>query len=588
MMHQPAKPLKNGVRTLLRLLPYWRTQWHFLLLVFLCSSIGVAVTIISPIIIGHAIDSCVETSSVTSELFHYLAVLAVIYVMFLFAGWAQDFLMTKASQRVVAAIRSQMMSHLLTLDVAYFDTHSRGDTMSRFSNDAEMIRDGMGQTLVHMLTTVISMIAMVVVMLQMSVTLTLLTCLGVPLVILMSRLVISRSHRLFTAQQVATGNLNSVIEESIGGLKTIRSLRATSIWASRFSCVNAEVREVGTHAQVNSGLLMPLLRLLDNITYMLVAVAGGVMAINGIVTVGVIQSFLLYTRQFLRPVNMAAAQINSLQSALAGAERIFELLDTHPDILSSSSMSDHTATVHGDVIFDHVSFSYIPGQPALTDVSLHVHPGQVVAIVGGTGAGKTTMVNLLARFYDVTSGRILIDNKDIRQYDLSCLRQQMAIVLQEPTLFSDTVAYNISYGDTSRNSIPHVAQSAQQAMADSFISRLPHTYLEPISTDSTLSDGQRQLLTIARAIHSNAPILILDEATSSVDTHTETMLQHAISNLTDGRTCFIIAHRLSTIRQADLILVLDNGRIVESGTHTQLLHLNGTYKSLFDSQFADS
>lgn len=458
--------------------------------------------------------------------------------------------------------------------------------MSRFSNDAEMIRDGMGQTLVQTLTTVVSMVAMVVVMLQMSVTLTCITCVGVPVVIVISRFVVSRSHRLFSLQQAACGNLNSVIEESVGGIKTIRSLRSSSIWSDKFASVNAEVRNVGTRAQVNSGILMPLLRLLDNATYMLVAVVGGVMAVHGAVTVGVIQSFLLYTRQFLRPVNMAASQVNALQSALAGAERIFELLDANPDI-PAAIPSPSSARVRGDVVFENVSFGYTSSCLALSDVSLHVYPGQVVAIVGGTGAGKTTMVNLLARFYDVSSGRILVDGVDVRDYDVATLRRQMAIVLQEPILFSGSIAYNISYGDVSRPSIPDVEQSARQAMADAFISRLPNSYDERIGSDAALSDGQRQLLTIARAMHSRAPILILDEATSSVDTHTEAMLQRAMANLTDGRTCFIIAHRLSTIRQADLIVVLDHGRIVETGSHDELIARGGAYKSLFDSQFAD-
>lgn len=588
LMQQPPQHVKNGMLTLWRLLPYWGGQWHYLVAVFLCSAISVAVSIVSPVIIGKAIDGCVASgsSSVPSLLFQYLAALASIYVVGLFAGWAQDFFMTKASQRVVAKLRSQMMSHLLALDVAFFDTHSRGDIMSRFSNDAEMIRDGMGQTLVQTLTTVVSMVAMVVVMLQMSVTLTCITCVGVPVVIVISRFVVSRSHRLFSLQQAACGNLNSVIEESVGGIKTIRSLRSSSIWSDKFASVNAQVRNVGTRAQVNSGILMPLLRLLDNATYMLVAVVGGVMAVHGAVTVGVIQSFLLYTRQFLRPVNMAASQVNALQSALAGAERIFELLDANPDI-PAAIPSPSSARVRGDVVFENVSFGYTSSCLALSDVSLHVYPGQVVAIVGGTGAGKTTMVNLLARFYDVSSGRILVDGVDVRDYDVANLRRQMAIVLQEPILFSGSIAYNISYGDVSRPSIPDVEQSARQAMADAFISRLPNSYDERIGSDAALSDGQRQLLTIARAMHSRAPILILDEATSSVDTHTEAMLQRAMANLTDGRTCFIIAHRLSTIRQADLIVVLDHGRIVETGSHDELIARGGAYKSLFDSQFAD-
>lgn len=583
-----APPLKAGWRTLWRLMPYWRSQLPLLAVVVACSSVGVAVTVLAPVVVGRTVDGCIAGAAggVSSLLLRNLAILAVMYAVALFVGWAQDYAMSVASQRVASALRSQMMSHVLKLDVAYFDSHGRGDVMSRFMSDVEQIRDGMGQTLVQVLSTVVTMLAMLVTMLTLSVPLTCATCLCVPLVVLLSRYVIRRSRSLFSRQQRATGRLTSVVEEGVSGIRTIRSLKADSLWAGSFAAANDEVRSVGAKAQVNSGVLMPMLRLLDNCSYMLVAVVGGLMAVGGAVSVGVIQSFLLYTRQFLRPVNMAATQVNVIQSALAGAERIFEMLDERPSVVNSSAPLASPQKTCGDVVLYDVSFSYPSGRKALSHVSLHVSPGQFVAIVGSTGAGKSTLVNLLARFYDVDAGRILVDGVDVRNYGVAALRQLMAIVPQEPTLFSESVAYNIWYGDVRRRSEADVAESAALAMAAPFVERLPGGYSERLSDDCALSTGQRQLLSIARAMHSRAPILILDEATSCVDSRTEELLQEAMENLSAGRTCFVIAHRLSTVRHADKIVVLDDGRVAEVGTHEELLRHGTLYKSLCDAVFS--
>lgn len=301
---------------------------------------------------------------------------------------------------------------------------------------------------------------------------------------------------------------------------------------------------------------------------------------------GSIQAFLLYTRQFLRPVNMIATELNSLQSAVAGAERIFEMLDVEPKVVNKDEAIRPEEDVKGRVEFSNVSFGYKPGKMVLRGVSFTAEPGQVVAIVGGTGAGKTTMMNLLGRFYDVSDGSIMIDGIDIKDYDITYLRDSMAVVLQDPTLFTGTVAYNIAYGEPKRSDIEEIRESARQAMADTFIERLPQTYETVLTRQGeSLSNGQRQLLTIARAIHSQAPMLVLDEATSNIDTHTETLLQRAMGNLTTGRTCFMIAHRLSTIRGADKIIVLEHGKIAEMGNHEELMTLGGIYKRLFESQF---
>lgn len=611
-MGMPKATVKDSRGTILRLLPYWGKHWLALVGICACSLVAAGASVLTPLVIARTIDTCVKVADganlsgivglyggsasqlMTSVSIDYtllglnLLILVGLYVAGMAAQWAQEYGMTCVSQKIINKLRGEMMNHLLTLDVAYYDTNSRGDLLSRFTNDAEMIRDGMGQTIVQLLTTVATMTGMIWCMASMSLTLTGFVCMSIPIVILLSRFVVRRSRKLFREQQDATGRLNAVVEESVGGIRTIRSMGSEERWIETFAKVNEAVRSVGVSAQINSGVLMPILRLLDNLAYILVAVAGGMMAIGSGITVGAIQAFLLYTRRFMRPINMIATQINTLQSAVAGAERIFEMMNARPHIVNAPGALLPQEDVKGRVVFDHVSFGYTEGRDVLHDVSFTAEAGEVVAIVGGTGAGKTTMMNLLGRFYDVGAGRITIDGTDIRQFDITYLRDSMAVVLQDPTLFSDTVSYNIAYGDPAHSSEAEVRESARQALADTFIERLPLAYSTPlVRQGENISHGQRQQLTIARAIHSHAPMLVLDEATSNIDTHTEAMLQSAITNLTHGRTCFIIAHRLSTIRGADKIIVLDKGQIAEMGTHHQLIARGGVYKRLFDSQFGE-
>lgn len=578
------------MRTLRRLLGYWRPYAGRMAALTLCALVGVGASVAGPWVIGRTLDECFTLGATLtvdwSGLATHLAALAGVYLLGLAADWAQEWGMVGLSQRVVANMRRELFDHLLTLDLAFFDQRQRGDLLSRLANDTELIREGLGRALVQTATTIVQMIVMLVVMLGLSPSLTCVVAVSIPLVIVLSRVVIRRSRRFFSEQQRALGSMNGVIEESIGGLRVVRALGREESWTLRFERANEAVRSAGTQAQINSGLLMPLLRVLDNLSYILVAVAGGLLAMRGACTVGLIQSFLLYARHFLRPVNQIATQLNSVQSAVAGAERLFDILDTRGTIGDAPGCLTPARDVAGRVCFRDVHFGYEPGRPILRGVSFTAEPGQVVAIVGTTGAGKTTLMNLLVRFYDVWQGSIELDGVDIRRYGLTYLRDSMAFVLQDPVLFSGTVRHNISYGDPSLSSLEAVRDSARQARADAFIERLPGGYeARLVRQGENLSNGQRQLLTIARAIHSHAPMLVLDEATSNIDSHNEALLQEAMRHLAAHRTCFIIAHRLSTIRTADVILVLREGRIVERGSHAELLALGGEYRRIHDAQF---
>ena len=588
-INAPHEKASDRKAVFLRLLPYWAEHKGLMFLMLLCALATTASSLVTPWLIGRAIDSCIHLSQQTTVdfvlLVKYLIVLALIYIASSAAHWAQEYGMVYVSQRIVNKLRSQMMEHMQNLDLKYHDTNSRGDIMSRFLNDTELMKDGLGQTLIQCVTTIVSMVGMIVTMCALNLTLTGLICMSIPLVIFLSRFIIARSRKYFAAQQTALGNLNSVIEESINGIKVIRSFGREDKQQEFFDEINNKLKVAGTRAQINSGLMMPLLRVLDNLTYILVAVVGGSMALEGILTIGVIQTFLLYTRHFLRPVNQIASQINGVQSAFAGAERVFAMLDQKPSITDSQDAVS-ISKVQGLIEFKNVIFGYNSQKPILKDISFTARPGEVVAIVGSTGAGKTTLMNLLTRFYDVDSGSILLDGTDIRKIKISNLRNSLGIVLQDPVLFSGTIEKNIAYGRPSAT-LDMVKNAAGLAKADVFIDRLPQKYqTELVRQGENISNGQRQLLTIARAILSDAPILIFDEATSNIDTHTEILIQKAINNLTVGRTCFIIAHRLSTIRNADKILVIDNGQIAEQGNHDELLAKRGRYYEIYTSQFS--
>lgn len=592
------RPQDTG-KTIARIFSYWKEHWSWLVIMLVSSLCEVFCTLMAPILIGKAIDNCIDLSNMTvdfTKLNVIVIMLLMLYISSSWFSWVQQYGMTNVSLKIAKKIRTQMMDKMLEQDIHFYDMHTRGDLMSRFTNDVELMKSGLGDSFIQLFNTIFTLAGTVVAMVALSPSLTVVCCLSIPVVFMMTNIISKQTRKFFSSQQVSLGQLNSLVEESVSGIKMVRSFGIEQQQIDKFNSINEELRKSGVKAQIYSGLLMPLMRVLENIIYIIVAVLGGIMATStdmtvfgiGIatITVGTIQSFLLYTKQFLRPINQVASQFNAVQSAIAGAERIFTILDTKPTITNKpDAITLKEETVKGDIVFDHVSFGYEPGKLILKDISFTAKQDEVIAIVGTTGAGKTTIINLLTRFYDINSGSIKVDGIDIRDITKESLRDQMGIVLQVPFLFSDTVNYNVSYGWPAATQ-EEIINASKAANAHNFIERLPQGYdSEILRGGENISNGQKQLLTIARAILVETPILVFDEATSNIDTRTEILIQKAINNLTKGRTSFVIAHRLSTIKNADKILVMHEGRIAEQGKHEELLAKKGRYFEIYNSQF---
>lgn len=586
-------------KTIARIFSYWKEHWTWLVIMLVSSLCEVFCTLMAPILIGKAIDNCIDLSTLTvdfSKLNVIVIMLLMLYISSSWFSWVQQYGMTNVSLKIAKKLRTQMMDKMLEQDIHFYDVHKRGDLMSRFTNDVELMKSGLGDSFIQLFNTIFTLAGTVVAMVALSPTLTVVCCMSIPVVFMMTNIISTQTRKFFSSQQVSLGQLNGLVEESVSGIKMVRSFGIEQQQIDKFNAINEELRKSGVKAQIYSGLLMPLMRVLENIIYIIVAVLGGIMATSsdltvfgiGIatITVGTIQSFLLYTKQFLRPINQVASQFNAVQSAIAGAERIFTILDTKPTITNKpDAITLKEETVKGDIEFDHVSFGYEPGKLILKDISFTAKQDEVIAIVGTTGAGKTTIINLLTRFYDINSGSIKVDGIDIRDITKESLRDQMGIVLQVPFLFSDTVNYNVSYGWPVATQ-EEIINASKAANAHNFIERLPQGYdSEILRGGENISNGQKQLLTIARAILVETPILVFDEATSNIDTRTEILIQKAINNLTKGRTSFVIAHRLSTIKNADKILVMHEGRIAEQGKHEELLAKKGRYYEIYNSQF---
>jgi ATP-binding cassette, subfamily B, multidrug efflux pump len=539
--------------------------------------------LLGPYLLGRAIDRYILAGDL-GGLTRLLLLMLASYALAALLTWLQSYVMAGVAQRTVRDLRHDLFAKLQLLPLRHFDSRPHGDTMSRLTNDVENVNLVLGDGVIQLVAGVLSLFGVAGAMLWLNWRLALLSVgVTVALTLALNRWVVGRTRAGFRAQQAALGALNGLVEETITGQRVVKAYRRESAVITRFDAANGDVRRAASRAQIYAGFVGPLMNCVGNLSLAVVAGAGGWMAVQGLASVGTIAGFITYTAQFGRPLNNIATLYNTIQAAVAGAERVFETLDEpeEADVPDAQTLGEPA----GDVVFEQVGFAYEPDRPVLVGVSLHAAPGQMVALVGPTGAGKTTIVNLLTRFYEVDEGRILIDGQNIRRLKKAELRRCLGIVLQDTFLFAETVLDNIRYGRLDATD-DEVIAAAQLANADAFIRRLPQGYATLLSERGTnLSQGQRQLLAIARAILADPRILILDEATSSVDTRTEQHIQEAMRRLMTGRTSFVIAHRLSTIREADQILVVDNGRIVERGTHATLLQREGVYQHLHASQF---
>ncbi|HUT18660.1 MAG TPA: ABC transporter ATP-binding protein [Anaerolineae bacterium] len=579
----PQERAKNAGETLFRIWAYLRRQRGALVATFLLVAVSSGLGLLGPYLLGVAIDEGILQGDLPGLLRTALLMVAT-YVLAAVSGWLEAYVMAGASQRAIRDMRNDLFAKLQTLSLRFFDQRTHGEMMSRLSNDVETVSEVLTMSVTQLISSVLSIVGVAIMMFIINVRLALVTLVTLPLMMFISRWIARHTRKGFRERQEALGDLNGIIEETVTGQRVVKAYAREEAAIAQFSETNNRMRVVATRAEILVGVMGPLTNLVNNIGFALVAGAGGWMAVRDLATVGTIASFINYARQFARPLNQIVGLYNTIQSAIAGAERVFEIMDEVPEL--QDALDAHPLTrVQGDVVFDDVCFAYQEGVPVLKHVSLHAEPGRTIALVGPTGAGKTTIVNLLTRFYDIDSGGIRIDGLDIRQVLKDDLRRQLGIVLQDTYLFADTVMENIRYGRLEATD-EEVIAAAKLANAHVFIHRLPQGYQTPLSERaSNLSQGQRQLLAIARAVLADPGILVLDEATSSVDTRTEKQIQEAMLRLMKGRTSFVIAHRLSTIREADKILVINEGQIIERGTHRELLEAQGFYHHLYVSQF---
>lgn len=594
----PVEKPKNAKSTAMRLLSYFRPHMFLLSIVFLAAILSTVFSILSPKILGNVTTDIfigfikkvrhIPGGGVNfHQVLHLISVLAFLYVFSSIFSWVQQYIMAGVAQRTVYTIRKEVMGKLTRLPVNFFDTHPHGEILSRFVNDFDNISSTLQQSLTQLITAVVTFIGVVIMMLTISWLMTLVIALTLPLSFVVTKGIAVRSQRYFLQRQRRLGELNGHVEEMYTGHPIVKAFGREPQSIEKFEEINERLFESTWKAQFVTGIIMPLMNVIGNLGYVLVSVIGGILVTKNAIQIGDIQAFIQYARQFTQPITQLSSISNTIQSALASSERVFEILD-QPEESEEPQDPAVIASPQGNVVFHDVSFRYDPDQPLIDDLNIDVKSGQMVAIVGPTGAGKTTLVNLLMRFYDVNQGQITVDGVDITQMRRGDLRRIFGMVLQDTWLFHGTIGENIAYGRENATQ-EDVVEAARAAHADHFIRTLPDGYHTELNEEaSNISQGQRQLLTIARAILADPAILILDEATSSVDTRTEIAIQAAMQHLMKGRTSFVIAHRLSTIRDADLILVMNHGRVIEQGTHEELLERQGFYTDLYNSQFATS
>jgi ATP-binding cassette subfamily B protein len=590
---QKAKDFKGTLR---RLLEYLRPHRAGLAVVMLAGAIGTVFSVLGPKILGMATTKIFEGFLAKAMRvpgaavdFDYVGrILLWLIGLYIVANGFQylmQYLMADIAQQTVYAMRREVEAKFDRLPLRFFDSRTRGEVMSRAVNDLDSISGTLQQNLTQLLTSALSLIGIIVMMLTISWILTLIVVFTLPLSIVIVARIAKRSQKFFMKQQMALGALNGHVAEMYGGHTIVTAFGHEKKSVATFDTLNEAYYDGAWRAQFVSGIIMPTMMFTGNVAYVLVAVVGGVLVTRRSLAIGDVQAFIQYSRQFSMPITQLSGIANTIQLTIVSAERVFELLD-EPEETPEAEPAAAIASPRGAVQFDAVSFRYKEAVPLIDDMSLNITPGQKIAIVGPTGAGKTTLVNLLMRFYDVDSGAIRVDGVDIRELKRGALRRIFGMVLQDTWLFSGTIRENIAYGREHATE-EAIVKAAKAAQADHFIRTLPENYDTPINEEaSNLSQGQKQLLTIARALLADPAILILDEATSSVDTRTEVLIQRAMVELMRGRTTFVIAHRLSTIRNADVILMMEHGRIVEKGTHHELLAASGRYAELYHSQFA--
>lgn len=596
----PAEKAKDFKGTMAKLIRYLGSYRINIIIAFLFSIVSVALMVIGPKILGNATTELTNgfmakisgTGGIDfGKIETILLQLIGLYLISTLCGFIQSWMMAGAAQKVAYQLRAEMAHKVDFLPFSYFDSQSHGEVLSRFSNDVDMIQQTMNQSLGQLISSFVQIIGYLVMMLSISFTMTLLALIVVPLSLILVTTVVKHSQKYFAAQQSSLGEVNGHIEEMYGAHMIMKAFNGEEKSVAEFEKLNDQLYDSAWKSQFLSGLMQPISTFVGNLGYVGVAILGGYLAMNGSITVGDIQSFITYVRSFNQPISMIAQNMNILQSTAAAAERVFAFLEEEEEVPECENPveiydADGHTDIQGQVTFENVHFGYRPDKIIIHDFSMYIKPGRKIAIVGPTGAGKTTIIKLLMRFYELNSGTIYIDGIPTTQMRRSDLRSLFGMVLQDAWLFDGTIAENIAYGcpEATREEIVAAARAAQ---VDFFVRTMPQGYDTRVANDAeSISQGQRQLLTIARVLLNNPAILILDEATSSVDTRTELAIGRAMDALMRGRTSFVIAHRLSTIVDADLILVMDHGNIIEQGTHKELLAAEGAYADLYLSQFA--